>query len=78
MSAICPNTDHDGVEVHVTRMIEAEHAAGGGRVTLRRCEYCAEGAVALMLRSGYRVTIWAIESVSGPTPNDDAGHESMV
>lgn len=61
-TTFCSNEDHDGVMVPTTRFIEAKLPEGdtsGQAVKIHssRCDYCAEGKVAVLLRRGYVVTI---------------------
>lgn len=63
----CPSSDHDGVEIPVTRRIDAiansmaGHANPPEPLRLALCEYCAEGRVASLLRLGFRVSIWVVD-----------------
>jgi hypothetical protein len=63
---ICPVSDHDGFEAPVTRHIDAEGfsttAGGPTKIETARCDYCAEGYIARMVRDGYRVTVWAVSA----------------
>ena len=61
----CPNTDHDGAKVPVTRYINASKDTVLQELAL--CEYCAEGKVAVLVSAGWRVTIAA--TWSAPVPN---------
>lgn len=56
----CPVSDHDGAKAPVTRSITAIKTmprSGRRHIHRRLCEWCAEAAVANMLREGYTVTI---------------------
>ncbi len=65
---VCPNPDHDGFKEPVTRYIDAEppearrvaEPYGPTRIEAARCSYCAEGWIAVHVRDGYRVTVWAV------------------
>lgn len=63
----CPSTDHDGVEVPVSRRIDAiansvaHHVNQPEPFKLALCDYCAEGRAASLLRLGFRITIWAVD-----------------
>ncbi len=62
---VCPSSDHDGARVPVTRHIDVRPTEGmpdtsPTLIEAARCDYCAEGYAAVMIRSGYRVTIWAV------------------
>lgn len=54
----CPDTDHDGCQAPVSRLISAENDRT--IVEYRRCAYCCEGLVARLLLQNWRVTIEVI------------------
>ncbi len=69
-ATFCPSRDHDGGElVPVTRHIDAVPGPGlaithtPSRIEAARCAYCAETYVAVKIREGWRVTVWAVEAV---------------
>ncbi|GAA4178921.1 hypothetical protein [Gryllotalpicola koreensis] len=68
MTTYCPSPDHDGAKVPATRHIEiapADAPTERDRYLMTtetmRCESCVEIVVAVMVRNGQRVTIWATE-----------------
>lgn len=52
----CPQTDHDGCLVPVSRGLVTATDAGMVGDAQYLCDYCAEGAVARKIRAGFIVS----------------------
>lgn len=60
--AHCPNSDHDGARVPVTRIIKADPTTerllpSAGQLNFALCAYCCEARTSILLRQRFIVTI---------------------